>query len=86
MANPSFASTPVPFDPPDCARPVYDNLTSTARSRLVKIHQQGGQTWSASLDPGLQDAGLLVKLSGQAMISPFGCSVAMRAWYQGVTP
>ena len=86
MANPTFASTPPPFDPPDAAKPVYDGLSASARSRLVKLHQVGPQAWSASLDPGLQSAGLVLKLSGDALLSPAGCAVAIWAHYQGVTP
>jgi len=86
MANPTYNTTPVPFDPPESAKPVFDGLTSAERTRLVKIHQQGGQTWSASGDPALQSAGLVLKLSSTAYISPFGCQVAVWAHYQGVTP
>lgn len=87
MANPSFASTPVPFDPPDNRKPVFDGLTASQRSRLVKLHHDGKQTWSASLDPALQDAGLLVKMGGtHALASSWGVAVAEWAWYQGVTP
>lgn len=87
MANPSYASTPAPFDPPDNRKPVYDGLTASQRSRLVKLHHDGKQTWSASLDPALQDAGLLFKIgTTHALISGWGADVAAWAWSNGVTP
>ena len=85
MANPAYASTPPPFDPPDCVCPVFDLLGTSARSRLVKLHKDGRQTWSASLDGPMQDSGLVLKREGYAYLSPWGCGVAIYAHYQGVT-
>lgn len=85
MANPNYASTPVPYDPPDAPCPVYDLLTSGERSRLVKLHKDGRQAWSASLDTGMQSQGLVLKRDGYAYLSPWGCGVAIYAHYQGVT-
>lgn len=85
MANPTYATTPPPFDPPDCVCPIYDLLTASQRSRLVKLHNDGRQTWSASLDGPMQDQGLVLKRDGYAYLSPWGCGVAIYAHYQGVT-
>ena len=85
MANPTYAAAPVPFDPPDKAKPVYDAISAAQRSRLVKLHNDGKQTWSASLDDDLQDRGLILKRGGNAYLSGVGCDVAVYAHYQGVT-
>ena len=86
MANPTFASSPPPFDPPDCVCPVFDLLSTGERQRLVKLHDAGKQTWSSSLDTGMQSSGLVLKRGGYAYLSPHGCAVAIYAHYQGVTP
>lgn len=85
MANPTYASTPPPFDPPDCVCPVFDLLSTSERSRLVKLHKDGRQTWSTSLDVGMQSQGLVLKRDGYAYLSPLGCGVAIYAHLQGVT-
>jgi len=85
MANPTYASTPPPFDPPDCVCPVFDLLSAGERSRLVKLHKDGRQTWSASLDGPMQTQGLVLKRDGYAYLSPWGCGVAIYAHLQGVT-
>lgn len=84
--NPSFATTPVPFDPPDSPADLYGILSSADRTRLVKLHQLGGQTYSASIDDSLKTMGLLVTKSSKSYVSPAGCALAVHAWYQGVTP
>lgn len=85
MANPTYASTPPPFDPPDCVRPVYDLLTDIERKRLVKMHAFGRLAWSNVPDNGMQSRGLVLKLAGHAYLSPHGCAVAIHAYLQGVT-
>ena len=85
MPNPTYATTPVPFDPPDKSKPVYDAISAAQRSRLVKLHNDGKQAWSASLDDDMQDRGLVLKRGGNAYLSGVGCDVAVYAHYQGVT-
>jgi hypothetical protein len=85
MPNPTYATTPPPFDPPDNAKPAYDAISAAQRSRLVKFHNDGKQAWSASLDDDLQERRLVMKRSGNAYLSPWGCEVAIYAHYQGVT-
>lgn len=86
MPNPTYASTPVPFDPPDGPEELYSGLTATQRKRLVTLHQQGGKTYSASGDDPLKAAGLLMVKSGVSFVSPARCHLAVYAWCQGVTP
>lgn len=86
MANPIYAATPVPFDPPDGPEDLYTGLTTTQRKRLVTLHQSGGKTYSASGDDPLKSSGLLMVKSGVSFVSPAGCALAIYAWYQGVTP
>jgi hypothetical protein len=86
MNNPTYNTTPVPFDPRDAPEELYAGLTTTQRKRLVTLHQSGGKAYSASGDDPLRSAGLLMVKSGVSFVSPAGCSLAIYAWFQGVTP